>query len=52
MVLSRFAFDLVEAEFNYATSGRADYDFSVESEVVSLESRRTGLAHTVNFKVS
>ncbi|OWY95994.1 hypothetical protein PHMEG_00033855, partial [Phytophthora megakarya] len=50
MNLSPFAFERVEEEFKYATGGRADYVVNIENGVVILESRRTGLKHTVNRK--
>ncbi|OWY93713.1 hypothetical protein PHMEG_00036793 [Phytophthora megakarya] len=51
MNLSPFAFDLVKEEFMYATGGRADYVVNIENGLFILESRRTGLKHTVNRKV-
>ncbi|KAG3136555.1 hypothetical protein PI126_g17786 [Phytophthora idaei] len=51
MNLSPFAFDIMEEEFNYATSGHADYEVQAESEVAVLESRRTGAKHTITTKL-
>ncbi|OWZ15965.1 hypothetical protein PHMEG_00010302 [Phytophthora megakarya] len=43
--LSPFAFDLVNAEFTYATSGHADYQLDIGNDAVVLKSRRTGDTH-------
>ncbi|POM67962.1 Hypothetical protein PHPALM_15936 [Phytophthora palmivora] len=48
--LSPFAFDLVSAEFMYATGGRADYAVTTDGGLAILESRRSGDQHSMNLK--
>ncbi|KAI9993154.1 hypothetical protein PInf_015224 [Phytophthora infestans] len=51
MDLSPFAFDIVEKEFNYATSDRADYDERDDRDMAVLTSRQAGIKHTLCTKI-